>query len=73
MPEPTEFIQAERALAERLYEAYRAHTGGVSLASGQPIPDWARIRPAIQYAWCASAREAGRVTFWPTPTAGESE
>ena len=41
-------------LAELAYEAYRAHTGGISLASGQPIPEWSALKPEIQDAWKAS-------------------
>jgi hypothetical protein len=39
------------------YEAYRAHTGGISLASGQPIPDWSALKPEIQAAWDAAGEE----------------
>jgi len=42
-------------LAQLAYEAYRAHTGGISLASGQPIPAWDALKPEIQEAWKASA------------------
>lgn len=41
-------------LPQLAYEAYRAHTGGISLASGQPIPAWAQLKPEIQEAWRAS-------------------
>lgn len=41
-------------LDELAYEAYRAHTGGVSLASGQPIPDWDALKPEIKEAWRSS-------------------
>ncbi len=41
--------------AKALYEAYRGHTGGVSLASGQPIPEWEALRTDIQAAWGAAA------------------
>lgn len=41
-------------LDELAYEAYRAHTGGVSLASGQPIPAWDALKPEIQAAWDTS-------------------
>lgn len=41
--------------AEKAYEAYRADTGGVSLVSGQPIPEWSRLPAAIQKAWGAAA------------------
>jgi hypothetical protein len=36
------------------YEAYRAHTGGVSLATGQSIPEWQHLKPEIQAAWDAA-------------------
>jgi hypothetical protein len=46
------------ALARVLYDAYRAKTGGVSLASGAAIPEWDALRPDIQEAWEASATAA---------------
>jgi hypothetical protein len=47
-------------IEELAYEAYRAHTGGISLASGQPIPAWDALKPEIRAAWETSA-EAVRV------------
>jgi hypothetical protein len=41
-------------LEQLAYEAYRAHTGGISLASGQPIPEWSQLKPEIQDAWDSS-------------------
>jgi hypothetical protein len=41
--------------AETAYEAYRKHTGGVSLISGQPIPPFSELSEAIQGAWAAAA------------------
>ena len=38
------------------YEAYRAHTGGKSLATGQEIPTWENLVPVIQAAWEAAGR-----------------
>lgn len=38
-------------LEELAYEAYRAHTGGISLASGLPIPVWDSLKPEIKDAW----------------------
>lgn len=52
-------------IAEIAYEAYRAHTGGVSLASGQPIPEWEKLRPDIQAAWKASADALASWMFCP--------
>lgn len=43
-------------LAEAGYESYREDTGGISVATGQKIPEWGVLRPAIQRAWCAAAR-----------------
>jgi hypothetical protein len=37
------------------YCAYRAHTGGKSLATGQNIPEWHELREDIQSAWNAAA------------------
>jgi len=41
--------------AKIAYEAYRAFTGGKSLASGEPIPEWSGLREDIQKAWEAAA------------------
>jgi hypothetical protein len=46
---------AER-LGQRAYEGYRDHTGGVSLATGGPIPDWGELSPAIKAAWGAATK-----------------
>jgi hypothetical protein len=54
------FSDYERALAKALYDAYRAHTGGVSAVTGQAIPEWTWLPVHVQGAWCASAREAVR-------------
>lgn len=37
------------------YEAYRAHTGGISLATGHTIPEWHELREDIQLAWYQAA------------------
>lgn len=42
-------------LARKMYEAYRAHTGGKSLATGHDIPSWEHLPSPIKGAWCASA------------------
>jgi len=47
-------------LAEIAYNGYRNHTRGVSLATGQPIPEWAGLKPEIQAAWEASASAVGK-------------
>lgn len=36
------------------YDAYRLHSGGKNLISGQPISDWEELTPEIQAAWEAS-------------------
>lgn len=36
------------------YDAYRLHSGGKSLISGQPIPEWDALELVIQGAWEAS-------------------
>jgi len=43
-------------LGEIGYSAYRAKTGGVSLVSGQKIPEWEVLPESIQEAWTAAAR-----------------
>lgn len=38
------------------YDAYRNHTGGISLASGQNIPGWEDLHAPIRAAWEAAAK-----------------
>ena len=33
------------------YEAYRNYTGGKSLVSGSPLPEWWDLAPEIKMAW----------------------
>lgn len=40
------------------YEAYRAQSGGKSLATGAPIPAWSALPPPIQAAWETAAAAA---------------
>ena len=42
-------------LAKIAYEAYRNHTGGISLVSKLPIPEWEKLNTNIQEAWIAAA------------------
>ena len=51
--------------AEIAYNAYRDHTGGVSLISGAPIPEWESLRSDIQDAWRASAHALRETMFCP--------
>lgn len=37
------------------YEAYRDEAGGVSLATGDPLPEFAELSYAIRAAWEAAA------------------
>src|SRR5262245_58240094 len=48
-------VDATRDFGSMAYEAYRCHTGGKSLATGQDIPAWNDLRPDIQEAWCVAA------------------
>lgn len=48
----------ERGLAKLLYDGYRIHTDGKSLATGQNIPEWDGLKPEIQEAWTASSKVA---------------
>lgn len=43
-------------LAQKLYEAYCAHTGFKSLATGQDLPKWNDLREDIKNAWRAAAK-----------------
>lgn len=40
------------------YEAYSAHTDGVSAITGARLVPWARARPDVQAAWKAAAAAA---------------
>jgi len=44
--------------AQAAYEAYRAQSGGKSLATGAPIPDWSKLSEAIQQGWQVAASAA---------------
>ena len=39
---------------QKAYEAYRNHTGGRSLATGQMIPEWRELPETIREAWDAA-------------------
>lgn len=41
------------------YEAYRAHTGGISLASGQKIPPYEELNDQVRGAWDAAGSAIG--------------
>jgi hypothetical protein len=43
------------SLGQIAYEAYCEATGGVSLVSGEKLPDWADQSAAIKNAWEAAA------------------
>lgn len=45
------------ALAKKLYERYKTFTGGISLVTKTPIPEWDGLRYDIQLAWEAVAGE----------------
>lgn len=55
-PSRTHSVVLGISMAETAYEAYRAHTGGKSLATGADIPPFADLPLAIKDAWAASAR-----------------
>lgn len=42
-------------IAQVAYEAYCAHTGGVSLVSGATLPEWGKLSQEIQEAWNSAA------------------
>ena len=49
-------VEQVAALGKLLYDSYRAHTGGKSIATGQAIPEWPQLKREIQEAWMASAQ-----------------
>lgn len=42
-------------LGEIAYNAYRASTGGVSVATGDVLPPWEHLRSEVRTAWRRSA------------------
>lgn len=48
-------INSPMYMAKVGYEAYRAHTGGISLVSKKPIPPFEQLDEAIKEAWQAAA------------------
>ena len=48
-------LTESEASGRTAYEAYRNHTGGKSLATGDPIPQWDQLPITIQEAWEAAA------------------
>lgn len=62
MPEEATEVKVEiedQDLGAIGYTAYRAQTGGVSLVSGQPIPEWGALPDAIREAWQAAGVQIG--------------
>jgi hypothetical protein len=51
------------SLAKMAYDAYCTSTGGVSLISGDKLPEFEVLKPAIQEAWDAAAG-AVRLSFY---------
>lgn len=47
-----------KELAQELYEAYCAHTGGVSLITSQLLPEWNNLNQGVKDAWQAVADKA---------------
>jgi hypothetical protein len=41
----------ESRLGKRAYEAYCKSTGGVSLVSGEKLPEFGKLKESIQVAW----------------------
>jgi len=57
----------EKTLGQIGYEAYRGFTGGKSLVSGQPIPEFEKLSTPIQEAW----EKAGQAVAAAVGRAGE--
>jgi hypothetical protein len=45
----------DKPLGQTAYEAYRDAADGRSLASGEPLPAWAQLKPDIREAWQVAA------------------
>lgn len=46
-----------RSRGQRNYEGYRRKAGGVSLVSGDSLPEWDALAPDVRSAWEAGAEE----------------
>lgn len=46
----------DQEVGQIAYEAYRRHTNGVSLATGDNIPPWDLLPVEIKDAWVAAGR-----------------
>lgn len=53
----------EYSLAKCAYDAYCAQTGGVSLISGDKLPDFGTLKTEIQDAWLAAAKAVEAACF----------
>ena len=53
-------------LAEVGYNAYRDSAGGKSIITGDPLPDFSKLRPDISAGWVAAAKAIAGVL---TPSA----
>lgn len=49
------YTTVEQSRAQVAYEAYCAATGGVSLISGDKLPEFAALRDDIKAAWAHAA------------------
>lgn len=47
---------ADDTLGKLAYDAYCTQTGGVSLVSGETLPQWDGLTGGLQDAWIAAAR-----------------
>lgn len=45
-----------KTLGQIAYESYANYSGWRSLVTGEPLPNWDRLRPSVQGAWQAAAR-----------------
>lgn len=48
-------IPTWKSFGQRAFEAYSAQAGGVSLVSGNVLPEWHEVSETIKEAWEAAA------------------
>ena len=55
--------EAARSIGQVAYEAYSERADGMSLVSGEQLPDWDDLSPVIAEAWEAAAAAVAQIVL----------